>query len=324
MIEVKNLTKRYGKTEVLNGISFRVKAGEICAVTGIEGAGKTTLADLVAGSIEPDAGEICLCGADMAKEGSTARQHVGYAAAKPMLYTDMTPRAAMKFAAEARGMGARETGDKISAVIRKFAIKDISDTVISGLSEGARRMVSIAQAAFAGAEVIVVDEPTAGLNPKEILEVREALKKLRENHAVLLFSRSLSEMCALADRVLVLHEGRIVAEGKANELHRLSMDDGTLRVRMRGDRQTAIAAIKGVQGAEVVELTEANGLIDLVFNANGEEVRAGVFRAACEQGLVLLNMVQGTKPLDDVLMQLVSEKTVYDDGKGAQGDEGNL
>ncbi len=324
MIEVKNLTKRYGKNDVLQGVSFRVKAGEICAVAGIEGAGKTTLADLIAGSIEPDAGEIRLCGADMETEGSTARQHVGYAAAKPALYTDMTPRAGMKFVAEARGMSAREAGDKISAIIKKFGIKDISDTVVSNLSEGARRMVSIAQASFAGAEVIVADEPTAGLNPKEILEVRTALGKLREHHAVLLLSRSLSEMCALSDRVLVLHEGRIVAEGAADELHRLSMDDGTLRVKVRGDRQTVLAAVKSVQGAEVVELTDSEGLVELVFNANGEDVRAGVFRAACEKGLVLLDMKAGTKSLDEVLMQLVSEKTVYDDGKGAQGDEGSL
>ncbi len=324
MIVVINLTKRYGKCEVLSGVSLRVKAGEICAVAGIEGAGKTTLADLIAGSIEPDAGEIRLCGLDMVEQGSSARQHVGYAAAKPALYLDMTPRAGMKFVAEARGMSAREAGDKISAIIRKFGIKDISDTVVSNLSEGARRMVSIAQASFTGAEIIVVDEPTAGLNPKEILEVREALCKLKENHAILLLSRSLSEMCALSDRVLVLHEGRIVAEGAANELHRLSMDDGTLRVKLRGDRQTVLAAIKGVQGAEVVELTEAEGLVELVFNANGEDVRASVFRAAFEKGLVLLDMKAGSKSLDDVLMQLVSEKTVYTDGKGAQGDEGSL
>lgn len=324
MIEVKNLVKRYGKHEVLCGISLNVKAGEICAVAGIEGAGKTTLADLIAGSIEPDAGEIRLCGVDMAEEASSARQHVGYAAAKPALYTDMTPRAGMKFVAEARGMSARETGDKISAIIKKFGIKDISDTVVFNLSEGARRMVSIAQASFTGAEVIVVDEPTAGLNPKEIIEVRDALAKLREHHAVLLMSRNLTEMCALADRVLVLHEGHIVAEGAANELHRLSMDDGTLRIKVRGAKQTVLDAMKGVQGAQIVESGEVNGLVEVVLSANGDDVREKVFRAVCEKGLVLLDMKAGTKSMDDVLMQLVSEKTVYDDGKGAEGDVGSL
>jgi len=323
LVEVKKLFKRYERGEGLKGIDLTVRAGEICAVAGIEGAGKTTLADILAGSIDPDACEIRLCGVDMIEEPGSARQHVGYAAAQPALYRDMTARAGMKFIAEARGMNSREAGDRISATIKKLGIKEISDTKIALLSEGARRLISLAQAAFSGAEVLVVDEPTDGLNPKEILEVREALRKLKENHAVVLMSRSLTEMCAVADRVLVLHEGRIVAEGTPGNLHRLSMDDGTLQVTVRGTEDAVREAFKGC-GAKLLEIKAENGVCRIVLDANGEDVREKVFRAACEKNLVLLGMVQGSRSMDELLLQLVSENTVCEDVKGAQGDEGSL
>ncbi len=324
MIEVKNLTKRYERGEALNGIDFKVQMGEICAVAGKDGSGKTTLADLLGGCMEPDGGQILVCGADMIERASEARQHMGYAAAKPSLYLDMTPRAGMKFIADARGIGGREASDKIDAAIKRFGLKDVADTRMSSLSMGVRKLVAIAQATFAGAEVIVIDEPTEGLDPKEILEVREAVRGLKKDHAVLLTSKSMTELCEVADRVLMLADGKVAVESTPENLHRMTMNDGTLHLIVRGEESAVRAAMKSV--AEIRDMSAEDGGAWAVVLApkKGEDLREAAFRAVCDKGLVLLEMKPGVKPIDDLLMELTSERTVHEQVKEEQGDESDI
>lgn len=325
MIEVKNLSKRYERGEALKGIGFTVRVGEICAVAGKEGSGKTTLTDLLSGCTEPDAGQILVCGVDLVERASEAKQHMGYAPAKPALYLDMTPRAGMKFIADARGVGSREANDMIDAAIKRFGLKDVADTQLRSLSTGVRKMAALAQATFTGAEVIVIDEPTEGLDPKEILEMREAVKSLKEDHAVLMTSQSMTELCAVADRVLMLSDGKIVAEGTPDELHRQTMNDGTLHVLVRGEESAVRAALQGIPGATVSEMqtAEAGAWKAVIAASNGDDLRAATFKAVCDKGLVLLQMAPGTKPLDALLAELTSERTVYAK-KEERDDESDL
>lgn len=325
MIEIKNLTKKYEGGEALCGIDFAVKTGEICAVAGKDGSGKTTLCDLLSGAIEPDKGQILVCGTDMIEHPSAAKQHLGYVPAESALYQDMTPRAGMKFIADARGIGGREATDLIDAAIRRFGLKDVADSKVKGLSSGVRKLVSMAQAAFTGAEILIIDEPTKGLDPKEIIEVRELLNKLRKDHAILLASQSLTELCAVADRVLMMKDGKVVAEGKPDQLHRLTMNDGTLHLTVRADEAAVRAALNGIKNAEITEAAEHQGECSVVLAAkDGADIREAAFKAICEKGLVLLNMTQGVKPLDDLLKELTSERLAYALEKEEQADEGNL
>lgn len=326
MIEIKKLAKRYEGGEALRGIDFVVTKGEICAVAGKSGSGKTTLADLLSGCIEADSGHIVICGADMVERSSEARQHLGYAPALPALYEDMTPRAGMKFVADARGIGSREANDLIDSAIRCFNLKDVADTPVSNLSSGVRKMVSLAQASFADVDVLVIDEPTEGLDPRETLEVRKALLKLKKDHAILLTSKSMTEMCAVADRVLVLSDGKIVAEGAPEELHRLTMNDGTLHVIVRGEEQAVRTALTGVKNAELIsmEADEEGAFLAILKTEKSEDIREATFKSVCKSGLTLLQMSPGTKPLDDILAELTSERQSFALKKGDIDDEGNL
>ena len=322
MIEVKKLFKRYEGGEALCGVDFKVYTGEICAVAGV---GKTTLCDLLSGAIEPDQGQIMICGEDIVERPGLAKQNLGYAPEKPAVYMDMTPRTGMKFIADARGISAREAGELIDAAVRKFGLKDIADTKMTKLTAGARKVASLAQAAFTGVKVLVVDEPTAGLDPKEIFEMRDLLLKLKKDHAILLTSRSMTELCTLADRVLMLKDGVIAAEGKPEELHKISLNDGTLHLIVRGEESAVRAALMGVKNAELTDLAAAEeGAYEAVLTAKkGEDVREAAFRAVCEKGLVLLGMAPGKKPMDELLKELVSERVTHAPEKEEQGDEGN-
>ena len=323
MIEVKKLFKRFEGGEALCGVDFKVYTGEICAVAGV---GKTTLCDLISGAIEPDQGEILICGEDIVERPGLAKQNLGYAPETPAVYLDMTPRAGMKFIADARGIGTREASELIDAAVKKFALKDVADTKAARLSSGVRKIVSLAQAAFTGAKVLVIDEPTAGMNPKEIVEMRELLMKLKEDHAILLTSRSITELCAVADRVLMLKESKIVAEGKPEELHRLTMNDGTLHLIVRGEESAVSAAMKSVKDAELTSLEAAeDGAYEAVLTAkNNADLREAAFKAVCEKGLALLEMAPGKKPLDELFKELTSERVTHAPEKEEQGDESNL
>ena len=238
----------------------------------------------------------------------------------------MTPRTGMKFIADARGIGGREAAERIDAAIKRFGLKDVADTKMSKLSAGVRKLVSLAQATFTGVQVVVIDEPTSGLDPKETLEMREAIRKLKEDHAVLLTSRSLTELCAVADRVLMLKDGKIAAEGRPEQLHLLTMDDGTLHLTVRGEEGAVRAALTEVQGAELSSLEASKeGAYNAVLTAkDGADIREAAFRAVCGKNLTLLYMAPGTKPLDELLMELDSERVAHALEKEEQGDESDL
>lgn len=321
MIEVKKLAKRYEGGEALCGIDFSVKTGEICAVIGLDGSGKTTLADLLSGCVEPDSGEIRVCGIDMNERPSEARQHLGYVPAGSAVYEDMTARAAMKFIADTRGMGSREATEMIDEAVRRFKIKDVADKTAKGLAAGARKLVMLAQAAFTGSEAIVIDEPTEGLNPREILEMREAIKGLKKDHAVLLTSKNITEVCDVADRVIVLHDGVILTEGKPNELHRMTVRENAVKLIVRADAEAARKAFRELE-AQVQE-AEEEGTAEVIVTGQGD-LREAAFKAVCAAGLTLLYMAPVEKPLDELLMALDNERQVYAPEKEESGDEGNL
>ncbi len=324
MIEVKGLMKRYEGGEALRGVDFQVEQGEIVAIAGLEGSGRTTLTDILSGCIEPDAGRVTICGVDLAEHASQAKQHMGYAPAKPALYRDMTPRGCMKFVADARGMSNREAGEKIDEAIRRFHLKDVADTPVRSLADAVCRMATLAQAAFTGAEVIIMDEPTRGMNPRDILEMRQAIRSLREDHAVLLTSRNLTELCAVADRVLVLSKGKIVAQGTPDELHRLALNEGTIRVTVRGTQEQAHETL-GLAAVEAEEISaQGDEYTFRLTPKDGRDLREEVFRAVCARQLALLYMAPEEANMEQLLMEMDSERLTGAPEKEERGDEGDL
>ena len=248
----------------------------------------------------------------------------GYVPAEGGLYQDMTPRAGMKFVADALGMGSREATEKIDAAVRKFGIKDVSDTPVKNLSAGACKLAALAQASFAGAEVIIIDEPTQGLNSREILEMREAIRSLRADHAVLLTSKNITELCEVADRVMVLHAGRILAEGTPDQLHLMTAKDGTLRLVVRCGEEEAKKAFGGIGKQMEVKAAAEEGAVEVVLSTDGADLRSAAFKAVCTAGMELLYFGLVEKTLDELLMSMDSERIIYAPEKEDSGDEGNL
>ena len=307
MIRVQGLEKSYEGKPALRGLSLTVNKGEIVALTGLKGAGKTTAMDIIAGVCEADRGTVEIGGVSIEGESSRARQLVGYVPADPPAPRDMSPRAYLKFLADARGLSSRDAAEKIDAAFRELGIQDIADKSMRRLSRAPLQLASVAQAMFFGPEALVIDEPTQGLDPKDIAALRAALREAARDRAVLLASCNLTEMCALADRVLVLSEGRVVSEGTPDQLHNMTRLTDTARLVVRADEAAAKAALAGMKDVTVKSARETAEGLELTVQMNGDQ-REALFRAAMKADLPLLELSPARKPLNKLLESLATER----------------
>ncbi len=322
LIEVKGLNKKYGEHKALSGLSFAVKPGENVALVGLGGAGKTTLMDILAGALEADSGKVEICGIDMVENPYDAKANVGYMPAVPPLYEDMTPRRYLKFVTDARGVSAREATEKIDQAIRLARLTDVSDTPARNLSESARRMLSLAQAALLDPRVLLIDEPSAGLDVRDAIELRRAIaQKKKEGAAILIATRNLTEVKDLCDRVLVLEEGRLTGEAPADRLMELELETGELAVRVQGGEDAVRRALSAFKVESLEEAGEA-GAVDVVITPAGDQ-RAAVSSALAAAGLPLLELRRRTVPGEKLLTRLVTEQVVAEE-EGEAGHESDL
>ena len=306
LIKVQNLEKSYEGKPALRGLSFTVQKGEIVALTGLKGAGKTTALDVIAGVCEPDRGTVEIGGVALDSETSRARQLVGYVPAEPAEPRDMSPRAYLKFLADARGMSSREAAEKIDAAFKLLGIQDVSDKSMRRLSPGALRLTAMAQAVFFGPDALLIDEPTRNLDAKEIVTLRAAIREIAQDRAVLLASGNLTEMCALCGRVLVLSEGRVVSEGTPDELQNMTCLSDTARLVVKSNEAAAKAAFAGMKDITVKSARETADGVELTVDMAGDQ-REALFRAAMKANLPLVELAAARKPLDKLLEELVSE-----------------
>lgn len=307
MIKVQGLVKSYEGKQALRGLSLTVQKGEIVALAGLKGAGKTTAMDIIAGVIEADAGTVEISGVAMDGETGRAHQLVGYVPAEPPAPRDMSPRAYLKFLADARGLSAREASEKIDAAFQALGIREIADKSMRRLSRASLQLASVAQAMFFGPDALLIDEPTQGLDPKDIAALRAALKETAKDRAVLLASESLTEMCALCDRVIVLDGGRVVSEGTPDQLHNMTRLSDTVRLVTRADEAAARAAFAGMKDVTVKAAKEMGEGLELTLQMNGDQ-REALFRAAMKADLPLLELSAARKPLDELLESLSVER----------------
>ena len=307
MIKVVNLEKSYDSKPALRGLSLTVQKGEIVALTGLKGAGKTTAMDIIAGVAAADRGTVEISGVPLDGETGRARQLVGYVPAEPAAPRDMSPRAYLKFLADARGLSSRESAEKIDAAFRLLGLQDVADKSMQRLSRGALQLNSVAQAVFYGPEALLIDEPTQGLDPKEIVALRAAIREIARDRAVLLASANLTEMLALCSRVMVLSEGRIVSEGTPDQLHNMTMAGDTVRLVARADEAAMKAALAGVKGVEIKAAAPAPEGTALTVKMNGDQ-REALFAAAARANLPLVELAAARVPLDKLLESLVTER----------------
>jgi ABC-2 type transport system ATP-binding protein len=309
MIEVQDLTKRYGPTLAVSGVSFEVQKGEILGFLGPNGAGKTTTMRVITGYLPPSAGHVRVAGYDIGEEPLEAKRRTGYLPESPPVYPDMTVVEYLGFVARIKGVNRREVRKRCDEVSEKCAIADVQKKQIGKLSKGYRQRVGLAQALIHNPEVLVLDEPTAGLDPKQIIETRELIKGLAGQHTVVLSTHILPEVSKTCQRVVVINSGKVVAVGAPDELTRRLQGFETVQVTVEGPVPDIMDKLESVPGVTLVEPREASGTrVTLEVHAEkGKDVRAELARAIVESRWRLFELKTSGLSLEDIFLKLTTK-----------------
>ncbi len=307
MIKVEHLSKSYGSHTALSDVSFEIKEGEVVGFLGPNGAGKSTTMNILTGCLSSSDGSVMIEGKDILRQPTEAKKRIGYLPEQPPLYPDMTVEEYLSFVCDLKGceLSRREHIDEICEVVR---ISDVKKRLIGNLSKGYRQRVGIAQALVGNPPVLIFDEPTVGLDPKQIIEVRNLLRTLGKKHTVILSTHILPEVQAICNRLLIISEGRIVADRPTEELTRVIRDSHRFRMRAEGPANAIIGTLRGIPGitrAELLPERDGDGSLFQFESAAGTDVRRPLFFAMAEKGCPILSLEPVTANLEDVFLQLV-------------------
>ena len=309
MIKVKNLSKKYGSNIALDDVSFSVKSGEIAGFLGPNGAGKTTTMNIITGYLSSTSGTVTIDGFDILEQPTEAKKRIGYLPEVPPLYPDMTVNEYLSFIYELKGAAQNKEGH-FKEICDLTGISSVRGRLIKNLSKGYRQRVGIAQTLVGNPPVLILDEPTVGLDPKQIIEVRSLIKKLGKKHTVILSSHILSEVQAICDRIIVLNNGKLVADSTSQSLSDKLTDGNSLIVKAvgkAGDIQAVLNSVKTVKRCE--KLSEKDGAVEFsVTISSADSAREDIFFAMAAKKLPIIEMKQREYSLEDIFMSLVDKK----------------
>jgi ABC-2 type transport system ATP-binding protein len=304
MIEVQGLTKFYGEHAAIRDLSFSIRRGEVIGFLGLNGAGKTTTLRVLGCVLLPTSGRVTIDGFDVAREPHEIRKRIGFLPDAPPLYQEMTVGGYLEFVARLRGVPAREARARVYEAEKKTALVEADGEVISSLSHGFRQRVGLAQAIVHRPQLLILDEPTSGLDPEQIVEMRALIRGLRGDHTILLSSHNLHEVSQTCDRLLVIHEGRMIADDSEDALARRLGGTGSVEIEVAGagaQARAALGAVTGIREAAIVR--EEGGVAFLRVAADGE-VRPAVVRALVGAGLDVLRVDRGAGQLESIFLRL--------------------
>jgi ABC-2 type transport system ATP-binding protein len=304
MIEVRNLTKYYGVHLAVDDLSFDARPGEIVGLLGPNGAGKTTTMRMLTGFMPPTSGEAKIAGYDVFTDSMEVRKHVGYLPERVPIYPDMTVKGYVTFWAKLRGV--RNPRKQVEAVLERVQLTDRRNSLIRHLSKGLRQRLGLAQALVHNPDVVILDEPTIGIDPQQVIEVREAVRQLGQEHTVLFSTHILSEAEQVCDRVIIIHKGRIVAQGKPAELRHQLQPGAHLYVQIGGaDEPTALRLLESVPGVEAVS-KQGEGYT--IRAQPGTDIRAQVSACVMQNGYALLELRPVAMTLEDIFLDIVGRE----------------
>ncbi|MBI4549830.1 MAG: ABC transporter ATP-binding protein [Candidatus Omnitrophica bacterium] len=311
MIRVENLTKFFGKIRAVDHLAFEVKEGEILGLLGPNGAGKTTTMRILTGFLTPTEGVVEIAGRNVLRELQRVRRQIGYLPEDVPLYRDMTVLAFLKFVAALKGVRRSQRARAIEVVVERCKIAEVLKRLVGKLSKGYRQRVGLAQALIGSPKVLILDEPTSGLDPKQINEIRELIRSLRGKQTVLLSTHILPEASAVSDRVLIMNEGKVVAQGTSEELGAQLRTAQEILVTVRGDMKIVKPALHRIRGVLSVEKIQSlSGEIDVykVFCDKDNDVRGEVARVLVDSGFDLLELRSNVMSLEDIFLRLVTKE----------------
>lgn len=309
MIEVNNLVKNYGKYQAVKDISFKVEDGEILGFLGPNGAGKSTTMNIITGYISATSGTVTIDGHDILKDPKEAKKRIGYLPEIPPVYMDMTVTEYLKFVAELNGVKKHEIKPMLDDIMDKIKITHVSGKLIKNLSKGYRQRVGLAQALVGYPDVLILDEPSVGLDPKQIIEIRDVIKELGKSHTIILSSHILSEVSAICTRVMIINKGKIVAVDTPERLSdRLSGD--RYKIRIKGDKEAIVAAFKSselITETEVLEDVEEGTADIIICGKEGTDPRETAFNIAKDNGFVILLVKSEKLSLEEVFLKVTED-----------------
>lgn len=310
MIEVSNLTKKYGDHIAVDHLSFRVEKGQIYGFLGPNGAGKSTTMNIITGYLAATEGTVTIDGKDIQKDPEEAKRSIGYLPELPPLYVDMTVREYLEFVAELKKVPKKERKQQIDEVMEMTQITDMQQRLIRNLSKGYRQRVGLAQAILGYPEVIILDEPTVGLDPKQIIEIRDLIRKLGENHTVILSSHILSEVSAVCDHIMIIAHGKLVASDSPENLQKLMSGSMELNLEVKGSAAAVKSALQEISQIDrIEENTEASKNVAKlkVISKENADIREQVFYALADAKLPILEMTHAEKSLEDIFLELTED-----------------
>lgn len=320
MIEVTNLTKKYGDNVAVDHLSFRVEKGQIYGFLGPNGAGKSTTMNMITGYIAPTEGTVAIDGRDIQKEPEEARRRIGYLPEMPPLYMEMTVEEYLSFAAQLKKIPRADQKARIEKGMEMTGILEVRGRLIRNLSKGYRQRVGLAQAVLGDPEVIILDEPSVGLDPKQIIEIRDLIRGLGKEHTVILSSHILSEVSAICDHIMIISHGHLVASDSPEGLRKLMSGSMELQLTVRGGKEELAEALTGLEGIASMESMTAPredfARVKVVPRDN-TDVREEIFYALAGARLPVMEMAVSEKSLEDIFLELTRDgEEEAQDGKG--------
>lgn len=314
MIEVSDLTKRYGNHIAVDHLSFKVEKGQIYGFLGPNGAGKSTTMNIITGYLAASEGTVTIDGHDVQQEPEEAKKRIGYLPELPPLYMDMTVKEYLRFAAELKKVPKTERREQVQQVMDMTGITDMQNRLIKNLSKGYRQRVGLAQALLGSPEVLILDEPSVGLDPKQIIEIRDLIRELGKDHTIILSSHILSEVSAVCDHIMIISHGKLVASDSPEGLQKLMSGAEELNLTVKGSYealQETVASLPGIQ--EIVRLDGApkggsDGCCNVLIKMDSEQdIREELFYLLAEKRLPILSMTLSERSLEDIFLELTEE-----------------
>lgn len=311
MIQVTNLTKTYGSKVAVNNISFTVEKGEVVGFLGRNGAGKTTTMNMITGYISSTGGTVTVDGCDILEQPLEAKRKIGYLPEQPPVYTDLTVNEYLDFAADLKGIAKKNRKQHLDEIKELVKITDVSGRLIGNLSKGYRQRVGMAQALVGNPEILILDEPTVGLDPNQIIEIRKLIKRLGKEHTVILSSHILPEVADVCEKVIIIDHGSIVAQDTISNLSRGTGESSMLSVRIAGGENQVLRTVREIAGVLKAESlgTREPGSIDVIITTNKTtDVRRALFNAAARAGTPILLCRYMDITLEDIFLQFTGSK----------------
>lgn len=311
MIEIQNLTKRYGQIKAVNNLNFTVEKGEILGFLGPNGAGKTTTMNIITGFLSSSEGSVKVCGYDIMENPKEVKKRIGYLPEQPPVYMDMTVMDYLNFVSDLKMVDKKIRRSQIGDIMELVRIGDHRNRLIKNLSKGYKQRVGLAQALIGSPEVLVLDEPTVGLDPKQIIEIRKLIKALGKEHTIILSSHILPEVSAVCERVVIINKGEIAAIDTPENLSKGFGTASRLLVTVAGPKNSVLNTIKEIYGVKYVEpgTDKEKDVISYVVESDKEiDIRKPLFFAMAKLGYPIIELRSLDMTLEDIFLQIVTQE----------------